>query len=60
MTKECVLLQCMLVPLSVYDVLTGQKVKSLDGHMACVRDVSWHPYENNIMSTSVSLLANIP
>ena len=40
---------------SVYDALTGKIVRRLDGeHRACVRDVSWHPYENNILSTSVS------
>lgn len=28
----------------IYDVLTGKMVKVLDGHVAPVRDVSWHPY----------------
>ena len=37
----------------VYDVLTGKIEKRLHGHQACVRDVSWHPYDNVIMSTSV-------
>lgn len=36
----------------VYDILTGQIVKTLRGHNACVRDVSWHPYQNTLMSTS--------
>jgi len=36
----------------VYDVLTGQLVTKLMGHKQCVRDVSWHPHENIIMSTS--------
>ncbi len=40
--------------LSVYDVLTGAVVARLSGHDACVRDVSWHPYEDNIISSSVS------
>lgn len=37
----------------VYDVLTGSVVTRLSGHDACVRDVSWHPYEDNIISSSV-------
>ncbi|XP_071091966.1 DDB1- and CUL4-associated factor 11-like [Haliotis cracherodii] len=36
----------------IYDLLTGKIVRKLEGHRACVRDVSWHPYENIIMSTS--------
>ncbi|XP_069113870.1 DDB1- and CUL4-associated factor 11-like [Argopecten irradians] len=36
----------------VYDLLTGKIVAKLSGHNTCVRDVSWHPYENIIMSTS--------
>lgn len=36
----------------VYDILTGSVVKKLDGHRQCVRDVSWHPYENTIVTTS--------
>lgn len=43
---------CATGAVIVYDVLTGERVKHLDGHRACVRDVSWHPYENCIMSTS--------
>lgn len=39
----------------VYDVLTGSVVTRLSGHDACVRDVSWHPYEDNIISSSVRL-----
>lgn len=39
---------------AVYDVLTGAVVSKLSGHDACVRDVSWHPYEDNIVSSSVS------
>lgn len=52
---------CQLVAYSVeffvspvYDVLTGAVVSRLSGHDACVRDVSWHPYEDNIVSSSVS------
>ena len=41
---------------AVYEALTGKIVRRLDEeHRACVRDVSWHPYENNIISTSVSI-----
>lgn len=40
---------------AVYDALTGQIVRKLSKHRACVRDVNWHPYEHKIMSTSVSI-----
>ncbi|XP_035212126.1 DDB1- and CUL4-associated factor 11-like isoform X2 [Stegodyphus dumicola] len=36
----------------VYDVLTGKIKSILSGHSGCVRDVSWHPYRNEIMSSS--------
>lgn len=36
----------------VYDLLTGKIVRKLSGHKQCVRDVSWHPYENTLMTTS--------
>ncbi|XP_069044177.1 DDB1- and CUL4-associated factor 11 isoform X2 [Lepisosteus oculatus] len=36
----------------IYDVLTGCVVSRLSDHDACVRDVSWHPYEANIISSS--------
>ncbi|XP_011670539.1 DDB1- and CUL4-associated factor 11 isoform X2 [Strongylocentrotus purpuratus] len=35
----------------IYDVLTGDTVRRLPGHSQCVRDVSWHPYENKIISS---------
>jgi hypothetical protein len=48
--------------LLVYDVLTGDTKLCLrvsndngEGRDKCVRDVSWHPYENYIISTSVRL-----
>jgi WD40 repeat protein len=47
------ILYCIYV--SVYDVLTGQIEKTLPGHRACVRDVSWHPTRQEIISTSVSI-----
>jgi len=44
----------------VYDVLTGDIKLCLrvsnnanESRERCVRDVSWHPYENYIISTSV-------
>ncbi|XP_039286743.1 DDB1- and CUL4-associated factor 11 [Nilaparvata lugens] len=36
----------------VYDVLTGKIVKEYDGHLCCVRDVAWHPYRSEIVTTS--------
>jgi WD repeat-containing protein 23 len=36
----------------IYDLLTGQMVKTLKGHKACVRDVSWHPFRPELVSTS--------
>ncbi|ODN00691.1 DDB1- and CUL4-associated factor 11 [Orchesella cincta] len=36
----------------IYDVLTGKIVKTLKGHRECVRDVSWHPYRPEIVSSS--------
>lgn len=43
---------CATGNLVVYDLLTGKIVSKLNGHRACVRDVSWHPYENILVSTS--------
>uniref|UniRef100_A0A3Q1J5C0 Uncharacterized protein n=1 Tax=Anabas testudineus TaxID=64144 RepID=A0A3Q1J5C0_ANATE len=45
---------CSTGKIIIYDVLTGSVVSRLSGHDACVRDVSWHPYEDNIISSSVS------
>ena len=36
----------------IYDVLTGEVVSQLKGHHKCVRDVSWHPYQQSIISSS--------
>ncbi|XP_015789534.1 DDB1- and CUL4-associated factor 11 isoform X2 [Tetranychus urticae] len=36
----------------IYDVLTGEIVRSFNGHQGCVRDVSWHPYLPEIISSS--------
>uniref|UniRef100_A0A3Q1FBL7 Ddb1 and cul4 associated factor 11 n=1 Tax=Acanthochromis polyacanthus TaxID=80966 RepID=A0A3Q1FBL7_9TELE len=43
---------CSTGKIIIYDVLTGTVVSRLSGHDACVRDVSWHPYEDNIISSS--------
>ncbi|XP_059138645.1 DDB1- and CUL4-associated factor 11-like isoform X2 [Physella acuta] len=43
---------CATGSVVVYDILTGKIVRKLNGHSSCVRDVSWHPYKNNIISTS--------
>jgi len=51
-------LDCFIL---VYDVLTGAIERCLHirnnqygaGREKCVRDVSWHPFENYIISTSV-------
>jgi len=36
----------------MYDLLTGEIVKILSGHKGCVRDVSWHPYNPELLSSS--------
>ncbi|RWS15823.1 DDB1- and CUL4-associated factor 11-like isoform X2 [Dinothrombium tinctorium] len=36
----------------IFDALTGTIVKTLSGHRACVRDVSWHPMSPQLISTS--------
>ncbi|XP_060534668.1 DDB1- and CUL4-associated factor 11 isoform X2 [Cylas formicarius] len=36
----------------IYDALTGKIIKHKKNHMACVRDVSWHPTRNEILSSS--------
>ncbi|XP_040210519.1 DDB1- and CUL4-associated factor 11 isoform X2 [Rana temporaria] len=36
----------------IYDLLTGQIVKKLANHKACVRDVSWHPCDTRLVSSS--------
>ncbi|XP_071487528.1 DDB1- and CUL4-associated factor 11-like [Diadema antillarum] len=42
---------CATGAVVIYDVLTGKVIKKLGGHRQCVRDVSWHPYENRIISS---------
>ncbi|XP_039264379.2 DDB1- and CUL4-associated factor 11-like [Styela clava] len=36
----------------IYDILTGEIVSKIKRHKHCVRDVSWHPYEPKLVSTS--------
>ena len=36
----------------IYDLLTDQIVKELAGHQGVVRDVSWHPFRQEIISSS--------
>ncbi|KAJ3611881.1 hypothetical protein NHX12_021894 [Muraenolepis orangiensis] len=43
---------CSTGKIIVYDVLTGAVVARLCGHDACVRDASWHPYQDSIVSSS--------
>lgn len=44
---------CATGSIVVYDVLTGKIHTKMKGaHRKCVRDVSWHPFENTIMSSS--------
>ncbi|XP_062916188.1 DDB1- and CUL4-associated factor 11 isoform X2 [Mobula hypostoma] len=43
---------CSTGSVVIYDVLTGKIVSKLSEHRACVRDVSWHPFEERIISTS--------
>ncbi|XP_025248519.1 DDB1- and CUL4-associated factor 11 isoform X1 [Theropithecus gelada] len=46
---------CSTGKVVVYDLLSGHIVKKLTNHKACVRDVSWHPFEEKIVSSSVRL-----
>jgi len=43
---------CATGKVVIYDLLTGDIVKELQGHQSCVRDVSWHPYNMEICSSS--------
>ncbi|XP_065064289.1 DDB1- and CUL4-associated factor 11-like [Rhopilema esculentum] len=36
----------------LYDIVSGKIASKLKGHKQCVRDISWHPYEQTIMSSS--------
>lgn len=41
----------------MYDLLTGKIETLLTGHKGNVRDVSWHPYRQEIVTASVSILS---
>ncbi|KAI4469449.1 ddb1- and cul4-associated factor 11 [Holotrichia oblita] len=43
---------CGVGRLLIYDALTGKIVRELRKHSSCVRDVSWHPYNNEILTSS--------
>lgn len=43
---------CSTGKIIIYEVLTGRVVSKMKEHDACVRDVSWHPYQDNIISSS--------
>lgn len=43
---------CATGQVHVYDLLTGEILQTMDGHSACVRDVSWHPYYPTLISSS--------
>ncbi|XP_011064716.1 PREDICTED: DDB1- and CUL4-associated factor 11 isoform X1 [Acromyrmex echinatior] len=38
--------------LIIYDLLTGKIVHKAKGHLGCVRDVSWHPFDHNFITSS--------
>lgn len=43
---------CSTGSVVIYDALTGKIISKLSGHGSTVRDVSWHPYQPEIISTS--------
>ncbi|XP_014259071.1 DDB1- and CUL4-associated factor 11 [Cimex lectularius] len=43
---------CAYGKVVIYDLLTGRDILHLTGHKSCVRDVSWHPYRTEIISSS--------
>jgi len=43
---------CATGAVIIYDTLTGHIEATLRGHRACVRDVSWHPYQHKLITTS--------
>ncbi|KYM93583.1 DDB1- and CUL4-associated factor 11 [Cyphomyrmex costatus] len=38
--------------LIIYDLLTGKIVRKVKGHLGCIRDVSWHPFDHNLITSS--------
>lgn len=43
---------CGTGAIKIYDALTGEIVKTLKEQRDCVRDVSWHPYLNELVGSS--------
>merc|ERR1712213_263266 len=43
---------CGTGDIKIYDALTGELVKTLKEQSDCVRDVSWHPYLNELVGSS--------
>ena len=43
----------------VYDVLTGKIANTIKGHADIVRDVAWHPYRTEILSSSWDSTVNL-
>lgn len=44
----------LIIPFTVYDVLTGHIKEAIEGHKDIVRDAAWHPVRSEIISSSVS------
>lgn len=44
---------------TVYDLLTGKMVYAVRGHKDIVRDVSWHPHRNEILTSSWDYKVNL-
>lgn len=42
----------------IYDSLTGEMKRNIEGHSGLVRDVSWHPLRPEIASSSVSVVVD--
>lgn len=47
------------ISFAVYDVLTGKMVYTVRGHKDIVRDVSWHPQRNEILTSSWDFKVNL-
>lgn len=47
------------VLITVYDVLTGKIVQAIEGHNDITRDVAWHPYRSEILTSSWDFTINM-